>query len=504
MSEPRAAAQRRLALALEEYRTRQDGDPLRTFQPHKKQKEFIEQVLGSTTKRLHWALWANRVGKSESGAWLDAHILRNGNPLAKPDSYGNMQVTDRAASGWVVSLDYKASRDTMQPKIFDNGAVPPGQAHAPFIPPREIKEWRASEGKLKLKNGSICSFMSCEQEASKFAAAGKDFIHFDEPPPKGIFQESLIRIEAGRPLLVYGTCTILPPEGQNINMHWIFEDFVNPWKEGKADYFTISTASIYENPHLGPEEITFLESIYPPGSIARRIRLDGELLPGAAGHRAYGNFDRQVHVRELGVPNTRVPLCWCWDFNVGPMITMVGQRYNRIFKFYDELVIDDDATIDAMVEMFYDTYGRFKAPIWIYGDQTSERRSVFGPGTSYTMITNHLKTHHIHAKLKLPTVNPPQVDRINAMNHALLDENKEPFLEVDPRCVEMIADLEGVQTDNRGGIKKSNKPDDPYFRRTHASDAGGYWVAYEAPVKPLSFHQKLALRMRDPGYAFRN
>ena len=46
-----------------------------------------------------------------------------------------------------------------------------------------------------------------------------------------------------------------------------------------------------------------------------------------------------------------------------------------------------------------------------------------------------------------------------------------------------IADLEQVLRDSRGGIKKSHDRKDPYYRRTHISDALGYWVVKDEPVR---------------------
>ena len=53
---------------------------------------------------------------------------------------------------------------------------------------------------------------------------------------------------------------------------------------------------------------------------------------------------------------------------------------------------------------------------------------------------------------------------------------------IDPSCKDLITDLEVVLRDQGGGIKKTTKKTDPYFLRTHFSDALGYWISYEAPV----------------------
>lgn len=491
---------------IQELRGRVAGDPLRSWEPHKKQRAFIDSVMGGEC-RVNLALWGNRTGKTDAGAWVDAAVARFGNPNAKPDGYGRIQVTDRAASIWVVSPDFPSSRDIIQPKIFDNGNVPPGQTHPPFIPQREIKEWRIADQLLKLHNGSIIGFKSCDSERSKFQGTGKDLIHFDEEPKLGHYEEATIRVEAGRPLSIMFTCTILPPDGTAGGISWMFDKFVKPWrrKDNRAqdgsDAFRIFQAAIYDNPHIGREEIAQLEAMYPLGSLQRRIRLDGELLEGISGARAYGNFDYDVHVREQPEPSTHRPLVWCWDFNVSPMITVLGQRDGKVFRFMDELVIEDDASIDAMVDDFYEYYGDWKGQVWIYGDQTGEGRSAQTAETNYRLMLNRLKYHGLYPKLKLPQKNPFVRDRINAMNLQLRNAAGEHSIEIDPRCKELIADMGEVLLDPRGLIKKSHNRDDPYYRRTHASDAAGYWIAYEEPVRELSMRERVHRTVRDPGYA---
>ena len=61
-------------------------------------------------------------------------------------------------------------------------------------------------------------------------------------------------------------------------------------------------------------------------------------------------------------------------------------------------------------------------------------------------------------KLKVPESNPSQPDRINAVNRACRDQDAEVRLEIDPSCRELIADLDGVLRDARGGIKEPTTP----------------------------------------------
>ena len=503
MTNTRDLQEQSLAFREELLRRRKD-DALASFKPHKKQAEFIDTIL-SRKKKRGFFLAANRAGKSDAGAYVVAHVVRYGWPGTETTYYSpTATITDHAVSVWASSLDWPSSRDIVQPKLFNNGYGVSGRGHAPFIPDREISNWSPSQQILKLKSGSIVGFKSNDSGREKFQGTGKDLIWFDEEHDKDVYDEATIRVEAGRSLSVIVTCTLLPPEGVPGGVTWTYNDIILPWKAGKLPDILLVSASIYDNPFIAPDEIRFLESIYPPGSQPRRIRLDGELLAGSGGARAFPGFDRDLHVHpQADKWNPRRPICWCWDFNIDPMITQIGQRDGNVFRFFDEFV-SEGSSIEDMCDQVYETYGGHRGEWWIYGDQTGAHRSVQTAETNYTLIVNRMRSKGIGTRLKLPNVNPLVRDRINASNRQMKDERGDLNIEVDPKCSELIADFEQVQLDPRGGLRKVSNRSDPYFKRTHASDAATYWIAYEAPVVQFTANRaRTAPRTaKDARYAF--
>ncbi len=416
-----------------------------------------------------------------------------------------MIVRDFATSGWVVSLDFPNSRDVIQPKYFDNGFIPPG-GNEPFIPKREIKEWRSTDQILKLKNGSLIGFKSADSPASKFQGAGKDWVHFDEVPPKEHHDETVMRVEAGRKLVVFGTCTLLPPVGMAGGVSWLYLTTIKPWQEGKRDDVAVFTAGIRDNPFIGEEEIKGLESIHPPGSRQHDIRIIGKLVPGIGGSRAYHSFERTVHVRELGEMDPYKPVAWAWDFNVQPMATLVGQREQERFRFFYELILEE-GNIPDMCEYFYNIMLNMthRSEIWVYGDATGTHRNAQYGESDYRIIQNSMAKYGVPFRMKVPRngVNPPVAERLGAMNRAMKDEVGESRIEVDPRCTELITDFENVLLEPHGGIKKSHNVKDPYYARTHTSDAAGYWVTYEAPIRRFLAKQSSGPKsVRGASYSF--
>lgn len=492
---------------LEELARRQQDDPLRTFQPHHKQKAFVDAVLDGKKECFFFA--ANRAGKSDAGAFVGATLARFGNQSDDIPWTGakgsSVQIRDRATSGWVSALDFPTSRDTIQPKYFDNGFVPPGATHAPFIPPREIDEWRVSDQVLKLKNGSIIGFKSAETGRLKYQGSEKDWVQLDEEHPKDIYDEISIRVGA-RKLRMFTTATILPPEGQVGGVSWMFGSVIQPFLDGTRNDIEVFNASIYDNPFIPEEEIRKLEAKYPEGSLERRIRLNGELLPGLSGSRAYPAFNRLLHVKQQPEIILRRPLCWIWDFNVDPMVTLIGQRETipgsgkTLFRVFKELIIRGNASIPEMCEYFYQVHPRHAAELWIYGDASGKSRHANVGKSDYTMIANEMRRYRVPTKFKVPETNPPVPDRINALNRVMRDEDQEIRMEIDPSCIELIADLEQVLRDARGGIKKTYNAKDPYSQRTHASDALGYWTFYEEPVQRVRSETAPKVTIMQPTY----
>jgi phage terminase large subunit-like protein len=495
----RAALEKEYALRTE-FRERRKNDGWWEFEPHQKQKEFIKQALEWPPKRFVAMLAANRSGKSDAGAFVGAALARFGNQSARyvGASGSDVAVRDTATSGWVVSLDFPSSRDIVQPKYFDNGFGAPG-AHRPFIPQHEIERWDPQDQVLKLKNGSIVGFKSAESGRLKFQGADKDWVHEDEETPKDIHNEIVIRIGAGRRLRVFMTCTLLPPPGSAGGISWVYNEIVTAWKNGSKD-ISIVTASMYDNPHIPREEIEKLEAIYPEGSLERRIRLNGELLPTTAGARVYGNFDRALHVRKADTAILRKPLCWIWDFNVEPMVSLVGQHDNGVFKVLGELWLEQ-GNIPAMCDLFRRYYPTHLAEVRVYGDASGHQRSHQSNKSSYALIRAELMNYPTPIRVLVPDKNPSINDRLNAVNYALRDEDGTLNVEVDPACEQLITDLEQVISDGKGGIKKTTNRKDMYYWRTHASDALGYWIAYEAPVLAMTGRAGRTVKVPTPRYA---
>jgi len=465
-------AEEKLYLMLKEREGRVKKDPLTLWKPWPKQKKFIDSVL-DTKFYENWFVAANRSGKSDSGAYCGSQLARFGTPNARyvTAEGSEIAVRDRATAGWVASLSYPFSRDVIQPKYFDNGLTQ-GTTHPPFIPERELlggsaeKAWHKADQILRLKNGSIIGFKSCEAGASKFQGAEKDWIHFDEVPPEDVYEEATLRVAAGKALRIFGTATLLPDKEATFGMNeantlWLFSKLIQPIQRGE--------------------------------------RTDIGLF-------GYHSFNRLIHIQPQDkYYSPYSPLLWTWDFNIEPMVTLVCQKDGGIFRILRELYLDV-GSISAMVDLFKGNYPNHEGGIWIYGDFMGNRRDHQSGQSDYTLIMNGMSNYPSYITLKVPSRTIAIKDRLNAMNVGFKDESGEHHIEIDPSCVELIEDCESVLLDARGQIKKSYKKRDRYFYRTHSSDALGYLLVTERPVTSLispMYNQNVsATRIKRPRYVF--
>ena len=113
----------------------------------------------------------------------------------------------------------------------------------------------------------------------------------------------------------------------------------------------------------------------------------------------------------------------------------------------------------------------------VYGDATGDAKWA-GTGMScYQILRQGLQDMDIPHRLRVPRANPLQVDRINAMNIAMMDLKGDVHWRCHPRCKLLINDLKKVKTDERGKLDKQN------LALTHASDAESYRVSYLRPAR---------------------
>ncbi len=210
-------------------------------------------------------------------------------------------------------------------------------------------------------------------------------------------------------------------------------------------------------------------------------------------HRVYAVFEKATHVKPLLFDDTQ-PLIWTMDFNVDPMIVLLMQLTpEKEIHVLDEIVIRPNATTELACQAFLakakplaDRLSYIYRPLVVdvHGDSAGNQRTTAAAGSDWGIVKEFFKMwvgdfkprHHV------PSANPLVRDRVNAVRAKLRSQAGDVKLYIDPKCKELIRDLEevswvvdaaGVAT---GEIDKRDK------RRTHASDALGYYVHKVFPI----------------------
>lgn len=258
---------------LDEKDRRVKAYPLKYAQQHDKQKE-----ASASLKAIRALFWANRVGKTEWGA---QEVARYGTNDHEYRDIGE------PVEIWCACPSFDAQEETTQKKLL---TYLPTDAikHIDYLRSKIIK-------KMVLKNGTIISFKSYEQGREKFQGAGKRLIWFDEEPPRDIWEECFVRVEAGQQLDVILTMTAVK------GMTWVYDriylDTANP------DLF-ISSAGWDDNPYLTESQKAQMARGLSPQALL--VRREGKFVKRVG--LVCNWWDRTKHLRHYETLNRS----WTW------------------------------------------------------------------------------------------------------------------------------------------------------------------------------------------------
>lgn len=236
------------------------------YVPHDKQVRFH-----STPERGRLYIGGNRSGKTVGGVVEDIFWLRGEHP------YRSLQPAP--VRGRIVTVSYiEGIQKIIIPEI------------SKWLPPSDLingsweDSYSKSERTLTLTNGSTVELMSYDQKLEKFAGTSRHFTHFDEEPPKAIFDECRMRL-----LDTAGSwwMTMTPVEG----MTWVHDDLYLPGLKpgGNVAVIIIDTA---ENPYVSDAEIEIVLEGLDAGE--RAARKSGKFVQ--LGGLAFKKFNVDIHV----------------------------------------------------------------------------------------------------------------------------------------------------------------------------------------------------------------
>lgn len=251
---------------------------LHGYIPHEKQLQFH-----SSTKKAKLWIGGNRGGKSVGGVVEDLWWATGRHPYRKTPL--------GPVFGRVIGTSFIDGVQGILFPIFKRWIVPSDLINGSWE-----DSYNKAERLLTLDNGSQLDFKSYDQDTVKHAGTSRDFIHFDEEPPKSIFDENMMRlVDTGGSWWI----TMTPVEG----MTWVYSQLYEPWKSGKRHDLDVIQVSMSDNPHLSTtEKIQLLGFLDEDG---REKREHGTFVP--KGGLVFPSFQESVHAT---LHNWRPPSDW--------------------------------------------------------------------------------------------------------------------------------------------------------------------------------------------------
>ncbi|MCU1339715.1 MAG: hypothetical protein JWO19_5296 [Bryobacterales bacterium] len=204
--------------------------------------------------------------------------------------------------------------------------------------------------------------------------------------------------------------------------------------------------------------------------------------------RAYYAFDRIHNVKNYRF-NPQLGLRWSLDFNMNPLCSVLTQVSHGVVAVLEELILPDSNTL-AACEEFLSRTEKWNAGsllhVQVYGDSTGEQRHTSASRTDWQIVKEFFGRYRdrFNVTYRVPSTNPMVKDRVNCVNAMLRNHAGQHRVMIHEHCKHLIRDLEQVcwKTDPHGNSLVELDKSDPM--RSHVSDALGYYIAREFPMRP--------------------
>src|SRR3972149_10002016 len=198
---------------------------------------------------------------------------------------------------------------------------------------------------------------------------------------------------------------------------------------------------------------------------------------GSSG-RVYYAYDSVAHEDKSIELMKGLPIIVACDFNVDPCVWVLCQTDGKKIRVFDEVALRNTNTVDMARELLR-RYEGHKEGFLIYGDAAGSARTTAGKSDYALLLEMGFK------RQKIKRANPAVRDRVNAVNAVLRNTAGEIRLSHHPRCKRLKRDFETVEWARGANAKHGSggELDKRNSERTHATDALGYFVEYEFPLK---------------------
>jgi Terminase large subunit, T4likevirus-type, N-terminal len=255
--------------------------------------------------------------------------------------------------------------------------------------------------------------------------------------------------------------------------------------QGQSDWATFRFTT-EEGGNVSPEELRSALRELDERVYRQEFRASFENLTSG---RVYYAFDR-TDIQPVEY-DPRFALCWSLDFNIDPACSVLCQVVHGRVHVLDEIALRDSSTYDVCKQFasrtreWVESFNHGAVPVYVYGDATGDSRKSAASRTDWQIVRDFFAGNgqEYKATFRVPSRNPEVKDRINCVNAIISNAGGQRRLAVSPKCKQLIRDLEQVswKTDANGNsIGDLDRSDG---MRTHLSDALGYLIAWDFPMR---------------------
>ena len=420
-----------------------------------------QQKFHSSVAKGRLFIGGNRSGKTVSGVVEDTFWLMGRHP--------HRPVPPAPVRGRIVAVDIlQGVEKIILPEL------------ARWIPPSELidQSWESSYNRglrtLTLANGSFVELMSYEMDLEKFAGTSRHFVHFDEEPPKSIFNENMARlVDTGGSWW----CSMTPVEG----MTWVYDDIYIAARTN-PNFFVVE-AGMDDNIYLSPVEIDQL--LTTMNDDERAARRQGKFVQiGGLIYKQFGprhiipslyHSGRWEQVKKtwqfvLGMDHGfNNPTCWLWAaLSPDGKIIIFDEHYEsgQIVSYHAEVVKQKNRL-----------YGI--EPIYMVGDPSIRNTDPI------TATSVHIE--YVEAGVPIVLGNNDVRAGINAV--ASLLEKDQLFITANcEHTLKEIARYRWAMWSSKRMRENRNVKEEPHKKDDHACDALRYIIAsqpqFDGTVEP--------------------
>ena len=188
-------------------------------------------------------------------------------------------------------------------------------------------------------------------------------------------------------------------------------------------------------------------------------------------------FDSEYNVRPC-VYDSNLPIIVGSDFNVNPMVWILGHLRGDTFEAFDEIWVRNTNT-PATMNVLLSRYGNHQGGFQMYGDASARGRHTSAYMTDYNHIAQDARLKKLGRTMHYIRSNPPVADRFATMNARICAGNGARHVFIDSHCEHLILDLE------TRGYKPGTREADDSGDTGHPTDALGYVLHKKFPLSKI-------------------